>query len=295
MKDIDKELSLSEAKQYAQWLLEKKMLNPQAFDNVEQLRTGIQVAISLGFKTHGEIFSAVQEMYYYNGSITIYGGLPLALVQKTGNLQSMEEFFVDDNGLKICYDNGNLKAHPAIAVCRLKRKGHSEYCEYHVTKEDLELSGGKLLPDGGWEFKKGKKQVISYTWKKYPKNMWRNRVRNIGIRALFADALKNVNIGNTGKDFTEEIEGVTKNEALDAFLPKKEDKKEIKEPLDTKNGLNEGNIEAKIEPPTVILKDSKGVVSHDELTGELTDNDVQEILKSSEKKNKKVKKGVVRK
>lgn len=233
MEDANKKMTLDDAKAYAQWLLSKGIITN--FPNTEQLRSAIQVAMSLGFSTYGEVLSALQEMYSYQGKIQIFGSLPLALIQKTGQLQDIQEFFVDKDGKEICYKNGNLNEKPVVAVCRLKRKGMEDFCEYSVTSDDLKLSGGKELKEGGWEFKKGNK-----TWRTHPKQMWRKTARNIGLRSLFADCLRNVYVPTNVSEYSQEIENVTKNSILEGFKPKNE--KVVK-----KNPLQENEVEVNLD------------------------------------------------
>ena len=218
----------------------KKGLVPRSFKEPSQVYLALHSCQALGFSTFGSAVNALKEMYVFDGQIHIFGSLPLALVQKSGLLEDMEEFFIDDEGKKICYENKNLGNTPGGAVCRLKRKGMM-WNEYHITSKDLIKEGGKRSQDGSWIFTKGKDRKESYTWKAYPKSHLRYRARAIGLKSLFSDALKNMAIGG----------GLTSNEGS-AKVP---EESQISKTYEKKD-LNEGNIAVKLEPPT-LTKEAK--------------------------------------
>ena len=180
----------------------KEGLVPRSFKTPSQVYLAIHTCMALGFKTFGEVAGIIKNMYVFDGQIHIFGELPMSLVQRSGLLEDMEEFFIDDEGKKICYENKNLTVVPNGAVCRLKRKGMG-WNEYHITAEDLIKEGGKRSQDGSWIFTKGRDRKESHTWKAYPKTHMRYRARAIGLKSLFPDAIRNMAIAGSGHNLTD--------------------------------------------------------------------------------------------
>ena len=230
------------------FLTENSLIPETLAKNKSHAFMALKTCHALGFTTFGAMQLAVKNMYVVKGAIELWGNLPLSLVQRTGLLEDIDEFFVDEEGERICSKNKNLVQIPVACVCRVKRKGGEGWKEFAVTKGDLELSGGKALEDGGWLFTKGKDKTASTTWKKYPKIHWMYRTRALALRSLFADCLKNVAI--------HEHEGM-KSGMIDAEGQKTEKTAQtpsISEKY-AKKDLNEGNMQAKLEPPTITQKE----------------------------------------
>ena len=176
--------------------LQKKRLVPDSLKTPSSLLMAISACKALGFTDFGKMLGAIKNMYVFNGSLHMFGELPKSLVDASGLLESIDEFFVDKDGKRISYKNKNLNENPTAAVCLMKRKGGTEN-EFVVTKQDLINSGGIQKENGTWEFRQGK--GVSYTWKAYPKNHWKLRVRRMAIKALFPDILCGISLG-TGPD-----------------------------------------------------------------------------------------------
>ena len=224
-KVLEKSTNLMEA---AKYLVDKKLV-PSSFKNTEEIFIAMSVCHSLGFDTFGKMQGALKNMYILNGCVHMFGELPLSLVQRSGFLESLEEFFVDKEGKKISTENKNLNEKPMAAVCKVTRKGYPAN-EVIVTEADLIMSGGKRNQDGSWNFPQGGNKV-SYTWKSYPKIHWRLRARHQALKSFFPDALKGVEVGETysnlnfsaeNKPLVEETPSIAKK--YDLTETKKEDK-----------------------------------------------------------------------
>ena len=177
----------------ANWLC-KKNLVPKSFEEVDQVFLALQACLALGFTNYGSMILAMKNMYVFKGQVEMFGDLPLSLVQKTGELEKLDEFFVDEKHERICLKNKNLESKILSAVCYVKRKGQPER-EFSLTSRDLELSGGEPIEGGGWKFVKSVKyNKQSETWKKYPKIHWIRRLRAFALKSVFPDKLQSVEI-----------------------------------------------------------------------------------------------------
>lgn len=143
--------------------------------------------ISSTFKSPGHVVLAIQQCkvmgidpivglaqsYVINGKVCFFGDLPLAVVQKSGHLEMIEEFFVDDKLEKICFENKNIKSLVYGAFCRVKRFGDVSIFESFFTVDEATHAG---------LFKNA-------TWNKYTKDMLMYRTRGRALRAKFPDCL----------------------------------------------------------------------------------------------------------
>lgn len=158
----------------SQWRLAtaffKSRLLPAAFDSVEKVLVGMQFCYELGLMP----ITGMRQIMIVNGTPSLWGDLPLALVRKSGELEKFEEFFFDKDNKKICFENGNHDVVAAGAVCRMTRKG-GETVERVFTVEMAKLAG---LID--------KNKSL---WKIYPKRMVQMRTRGWTIKDLFSDVL----------------------------------------------------------------------------------------------------------
>ena len=188
--------SQEEAVQICNALIKREMV-PASFKTPESVFMALQVCRAFGVVQFGHVLTTIQNMYIVNGSIHMFGDLPLSLVAGSGELEYIREFFVDKDCKEICSENKNLFNKAEAAICEVKRKGAIRQ-EFSVTRDDLILSGGTPREDGGWDFVKGRDRngnpYFSDTWRKYPKTHWRYRARTKALRSVFADVLKNITI-----------------------------------------------------------------------------------------------------
>ena len=191
--DLNSEVysGVKNAKDLVKYILEQK-LAPATLSDEAALFMGVSTCIALGIDSFGKALSALKNMYVFDGKLHLFGELPLAIVESSGLMDSIEEFFVDKEGNKICWKNKNLSARISAAVCIVKRKGGISN-EFYLTEEDLVMSGGKRNPDGSWIFMQGKRE--SFTWKKYPSGHWRLRLRRTALKSVFPDVLGGINLG----------------------------------------------------------------------------------------------------
>ena len=189
-------MSSKDQKKIAQNLIDNK-LAPASFKNAEEVFLAIHSLLSLGFKTFGQLYKGLTQCMVIRGVVRIWGDLPLGVVRQSGKLKGMREYFLDKNGKEISEENKNLYENPLCAVCEASRVDDPENVrKFYLTKQDLELSGGKMNDDGSWSFKSGKYGNESDTWKKYPKIMWIRRCRRQMINEMFPECFYSVVIGD---------------------------------------------------------------------------------------------------
>lgn len=160
--------------------LKSKML-PARFNTAESIVVGMQYAIELGLQP----LTGMRQIAVVQGTPCTFGDLPLALVQRTGKMESIEEYLIDDKGVKICTENKNLQNEAVCAVCIVKRRGDDKPLERFFSMADAKTAGL-----GG-----------SPTWKAYPKLMMKYRARSQALKDKFADCLNGVAIAEY--DFNE--------------------------------------------------------------------------------------------
>jgi hypothetical protein len=175
---LDKQLA------YANSLITKGLVS-DTYKNPSQLVLAIQTCLALGV----EPTMGLKWSYVISGKPAFFGDFPLMMVQKSGFVESIEEFFVNDKLEKICFENKNIKDKVFAAFCRVKRKGDAAVLESFFTVDEASMAG---------LFK-------NQTWNKYTKDMLMYRTRGRALRAKFPDALG-------GLEIAEFIEGVETKE-----------------------------------------------------------------------------------
>lgn len=231
-KDGSLDLTPLESKlQLADQLLKQGMIS-STFKTPQQVLIGMEYCNALGVK---EIVG-LRQMYVIKGSPSLYGDGPLMLIQASGELESIKEFFIDENCQEICVSNKNLKASVYGAVTQVKRKGDSEIQEDHFTLDDLEKA---QLHIG----KYGEKDV----WMKFKKNMMRYKARAMAVKSKFADLLNGINISEYNDHFSPDVPEVNNPDA------------KIIEADSIKNDLIGGEVEKtlKIQDSTTFSKGEK--------------------------------------
>lgn len=119
------------------------------------------------------------------GTPSLFGDLPLALVQRHDEFLDYSEMVCDKEYEEICFENKNLNAEHFAAVVFIQRKGMKKPKSYSFTVEDATKAGINKE-----KTKNGRETV----WAKYPKDMLIRKARIRAIRAHFADALSGAQI-----------------------------------------------------------------------------------------------------
>ena len=142
-------------------------------------------------KSLGMDKSAISRVCVINGTPNIWGDLPLAIVQKSGKLESFKVTFVDKDYNELNIKNKNLHVPPYAAIFSAKRKDNGQEREDFFTMDEAKTAG---LID-----KKGS------VWRKHPKDMLEARARAKVLKYLFSDVLNGASIAeydfNVGPKF----------------------------------------------------------------------------------------------
>lgn len=147
---------------------------------------------------------AMSRMMYINNTLSIWGELPKALAEATGELEDYEIYVVDKDFNKICVENKNLLADPVAGICNIKRKGRTKN-QYYFSMADAERAG--LLKKAG-------------PWQTYAKAMLCWRASGQALKFDFSDALMGCEIAEYRFNESPELKDVTEkpkslNEKMD--------------------------------------------------------------------------------
>ena len=150
-------------------------LAPNGLNTPDKIFVAAQLGYELGIDS---FMSSIQNIAVIGGKPTTWGSMQLAVVQNSGKLESIKEYF-----------EGNFPDDDFRAVCELKRKGSEEPVKTEFSILDAKLEGLLSVnkkPDGTYEFK-GKDN-----WRLRPKRMLKMRALSWALRDVFPDVLKGV-------------------------------------------------------------------------------------------------------
>ena len=166
---------------------------PRHYNTIEKIVTASTWASELGLKP----ITAMRQIAVINGSPSLYGDLPLALVKKSPAFDWIREYFVDAKCEEICVQNKNLSAAVYGAVCVTKRKGEPHSHETFFTLDDKKLAG-----------------LSGNTWSKFTKDMLLYRARTRNLKSSFPECLNGANIAEYDNAVLPEVEGVVIDSVL---------------------------------------------------------------------------------
>ena len=165
-------VSLESQLSFADSLIRQRVIS-ETFKTPQQVVIAIQFCLSLNI----DPMTGLKMMYVVHGKPALYGDGPLSLIQSSGKLDWIKEFWVDDDGNEICVKNKNLKSEPYAAVCQIKRVGDDNVQEDFFTQSDMNLA-----------------QLKNNVWNKYQRTMMRYRARTQALKSKFADLLNGIEI-----------------------------------------------------------------------------------------------------
>ena len=165
--------NLEQATAQADMMIKSGLL-PKSYQNSSQVLAAMHFAKELNLPP----MVALRQISVINGTPSVWGDLPMALVQKTGNLADLRQFFVDDNMEEICSKNKNLKSEVYAAICRMKRVGMESWNEAFFTMDEAKRAG---LSGKG-------------VWRQYPKDMMKYKAVARCIKIFFSDCLYGASI-----------------------------------------------------------------------------------------------------
>lgn len=258
--------TLEEQYRLAKYYAKSGML-PKGYDTPEKALIGFQYARELGLKP----LTAMKNICVINGQPNLWGDLPLALARKSGQLESIDEYFIEKDYKRISLKNKNLHAVKWAAVCVIKRVG-------------IELK------DFSWTMDDVNKSNRGPVWAKYPQIMWKRKVRSIALKDIFGDVLGTFDIAeynhSRSPDVPESMIDVTPQDKIDDLKESlKGDEKEItikgKPPVDSIEPSTPETVE------TVTNKPASNEVEKTEVPKK--ESEVQKKLREQIQKNQKAK------
>lgn len=185
--------SLDEAYRYSQFLHNSGML-PARYDNPGKVMAGMQYALELGLKP----LTALRQIAIIEGTPSIFGDLPLAIVQQSGELEFMDEYWMTKEKVRMSVEAANLGDEAFASYCAVKRRGRPVETRYY----DLDLARKAGLYPGN-SFK---------PWAKYTRRMLKMRARSEALKDVFPDLLNGMSIG--------EYDHHTTLDAVESDLPR---------------------------------------------------------------------------
>jgi hypothetical protein len=161
---------------------------PQRFNTPQKLFAALMFARDLKLPD-----TAIRQIAEIEGTMTIFGDLPLSLAQRTKEMTFFKEVWFDKDYNELTFENKNLTNPVFGAVCVIQR-GTLEKQSFSFTLEEAAVAG--LYP-----CKNEKKP-----WAKYPKMMLRYRARSIALKSVFADAINGASIAEYDFDLLPSVD-----------------------------------------------------------------------------------------
>lgn len=144
---------------------------PQHLNTITKAMAAWNFAAQLGLKPQ----IACRQIAVIKGTPAIFGDLPRALAERTGELERCETYVFDSEYNRISFSNKNLKADVFGSVTFIKRKG-KDVQEYVFTLDDARRAGKYPAKEGT-------------PWFSYTKIMLQRKSEGFALKKEFADAL----------------------------------------------------------------------------------------------------------
>jgi hypothetical protein len=170
--------NLEDLLRISRMFLESALL-PKAYDTVAKIATGIVYIKELGLSP----LNGLRNLAVINGTPSLWGELPLAMVRSSGQLEYINEYLIDKNYNKICFENKNLDAEIFAAICELKRKGGEKKTFVYTIADVAKNPNSK-----------------SIVWNNYRPIMMKRKARSIGIKDEFGDIIGGMSIAEYDYD-----------------------------------------------------------------------------------------------
>lgn len=160
-------------------MLVKSGILPKHYDTPEKVTTAILMVKELGLKP----INALKSLAVINGVPTLHTDLPLAMVRNSGTLEMINEFLIDKDYKKICFENKNLEAEVFAAICEVQRKGFEKKTS-HYTKMNRDKNPNS-------------KNAV---WSANNEIMMKRKARAIALKDEFGDVLGGLKIAEYDYD-----------------------------------------------------------------------------------------------
>lgn len=182
--------TIDEQLRFADTLIRQGMIS-STFTTPQQVVVAMQWAKTMRM----EVMSALRLMYVVDGRPCLWGDGPLMLVQRSGELESIIEFFVDEKGERICSESKNLASPVWGSVTQVWKKGDPRMQEDFFSVEDLKRAGLETT-------RAGKKKE---TWLKFERIMMRMKARTMALKSKFANHVNGVPVAEYDHHFSPDM------------------------------------------------------------------------------------------
>jgi len=189
---------------------------PKTINTPEKAIAAWQVAASLGLPP----MVTMQNLAFIHGSVSMWGQLPKALAERTGQLQEFKLILFDSEQKVISLENKNLQADVWGAVVQMRRSKRSMN-EYSFTEPEAKKAG-LLTKDGPWQ--------------QYRKIMYARRAMGHATKFEFPDALMGVPVAEYDFHEAPDLKDVTPSQNRDAIAEKLAKRAAEQNPKEGTNG-----------------------------------------------------------
>jgi hypothetical protein len=158
---------------------------------------------------------ALNNIANVKGQMMIFGELPGALAEMTGEVAEKHVYCIDESYKEICTSNQNLNAPPFAGVCQIQRKGR-KLKEFTYTIEQAKQAGQYPAMKNEWVDNKKTGRMIpsdDSPWNKYTNIMLMRKAMNMGVKIEFPDSIGSAQIAEYDADVAPDLEArdVTSN------------------------------------------------------------------------------------
>lgn len=170
---------------------------PKTIDTEAKVVAAWQIAASLGLPP----MVTMQNLAFIHGAVSMWGQLPKALAERTGQLSDFKLILFDSSQKVICLEEKNLGSEVWGAVVQIQRSKRSRN-EYSFTEPEAQKAG--LLTKSG-------------PWTQYRKIMYARRAMGHAVKFEFADALMGVPVAEYDFHQAPDLMDVTPSQDRDAI------------------------------------------------------------------------------
>lgn len=182
--------SIDDQMRFAETLIRNSMVS-SSFKSPHQVVIAMQYLKELSLP----VVAGMRLLYVVNNRPCLYSEGPLMLVQRSGHIESIEEFFFNEKMERISFENKNLKDKVYGSVTRVKRKGDDFVQEDYFTVDDMKTA----------KLDVNKENKPKEVWVKWERLMLRYKARAIALRSKFADVIGGVPIAEYDEDYSPEV------------------------------------------------------------------------------------------
>lgn len=174
---------------------------PERFKTAEERIAAFNLATSLMGKKWQ---LALNNIANIKGQLCVFGELPGAIAEQTGQVAEKQVFVVDKNYDRICLENKNLNAEVYAGICVIQRKGR-EKKEFFYTIDEAKNAG--QYPPMKWDKVKQEKIVNNDSpWMNHTKIMLMRKAMNMAVKFEFPDAMLATPIAEYDFDVAPDLE-----------------------------------------------------------------------------------------